>query len=193
MIQSQFAFTLRNPEDVRFDRSLGGGALWDLGSYQVSFARFVMRANPVEVAAWQVSSDRGVDLTFAGQMRFPSGVVAQFTCSLQSAARWSLELIGSAGRISLDIPWAQRPGEASHVHLYGESAAARSVFSDAALDLVETFEFAGRSAYHCEIEAMEAAILDRAAPVISLNDSRDNVVALEALHAAARGGCVIKC
>jgi xylose dehydrogenase (NAD/NADP) len=193
LIQSLFTFTLKDLEDVRFDPSLGGGSLWDLGSYQVSFARFVTRANPVEVAAWQVSSDRGVDLTFVGQMRFPSGVVAQFSCSFQSAAHWNLELIGSTGRISLDIPWTHRPADTSHVHLYGESAAATAVFSDAALDLVETFEFAGRSAYHFEIEAMEAAVLDNAAPVISLNDSRDNVATLEALYAAARDGCVMKC
>src|SRR5262249_33265323 len=49
LIRGLFTFTLARPGDIRFDAALGGGSIWDLGSYPVSFMRTMLRANPVEV------------------------------------------------------------------------------------------------------------------------------------------------
>ena len=95
VIQGFFGFTLDRGGDIRFDPSLGGGSLWDIGSYPVSFARTVMGANPVEVEAQQVLSDSGVDLTFTGQMRFASGALAQIASSFQVTPYWNAAVIGS--------------------------------------------------------------------------------------------------
>jgi predicted dehydrogenase len=46
-----FTFTLHRPGDIRLDPAMGGGSIWDLGSYCVSFARTILQAEPVEVAA----------------------------------------------------------------------------------------------------------------------------------------------
>ncbi len=195
MIQSLFCFTLftlKDPGDVRLDPDIGGGSLWDIGSYPVSFSRLVMKSNPVEVAAWQISSERGVDLTFMGQMRFPSGAVAQFSCSFQSVPHWEMDFLGGQGRINLDIPWTQRPGDASHVRVYRETPLGAATFGDNIEELVETFTFEGRSAYHCQVDAMAANILDGAPPVISLEDSRGNVATLVALYTSARENRIVK-
>jgi D-xylose 1-dehydrogenase (NADP+, D-xylono-1,5-lactone-forming) len=192
MIQSLFCFTLKNPDDVRLDPALGGGSLWDIGSYPVSFARLVMKSNPVEVAAWQITTDRGVDLTFMGQLHFPSGVVAQFSCSFQSVPHWEMDFLGTKGRINLDIPWNQKPNDASHVCLYRETAVGAATFGDTIEDLAESYTFEGRSAYHHEIKSMEASILDGTPPVITLDDSRGNIATLVALYTAARENRIVK-
>jgi predicted dehydrogenase len=191
MIQSIFCFTLQNPGDIRLDPDIGGGALWDVGSYPVSFARLAMKANPIEVAAWQMASERGVDMTLMGQMRFASGAVAQFGCSFQSVPHWHLDFVGSQGRINLDIPWMQR-FEPAHVRLYQDMPAGAATFGDSGEQLVETFTFEGRSAYHHEVDAMAASILEGVPPVISLEDSRGNVVTLVALYTSARENRVVK-
>jgi predicted dehydrogenase len=192
VIQSLFCFSLKNSGDVRLDPAIGGGSLWDLGSYPVSFSRVVMKSNPVTVAAFQISSDRGVDLTFMGQLHFPGGVAAQFCCSFQSVPHWEMDFLGTNGRINLDIPWTQKPGEASHVRVYRETAVGAATFGDTIEDLVETFTFEGRSAYHHEVESMEASILDGAPPVIALDESRGNVATLVALYTAARENKVVR-
>jgi xylose dehydrogenase (NAD/NADP) len=70
------------------DPALGGGSLWDVGCYPVSFAQALAGGDPLEVFGWQVLGDTGVDLTFAGQMRFGGGVLAQFdSSSLQALLR----------------------------------------------------------------------------------------------------------
>ncbi len=191
-IQSLFCFTLQNVGDVRLDPEIGGGALWDLGGYPVSFARLVMKAEPVEVSGWQISSERGVDLTFSGQLRFPGDVVAQFTCSFQTVPHCEMDFVGATGRIHLDIPWTQKPGETSHVRVYRAIARGTATFGDIGEELVETYTFEGRSAYHYQVEAMADAILDGAPPVISLGESRGNVAALVALYTAARESRVVK-
>ncbi len=191
MIQSLFCFTLKNPADVRLDLKVGGGALWDVGSYPVSFARLAMKADPIEVAAWQITSESGVDMTLMGLMRFANGALAQFGCSFQSVPTWEMNFVGSAGRINLDIPWMQR-FEPAHVRLYQEMAAGAATFGDSGAPLNDTFTFEGRSAYHHEVESMVASILDGAPPVISLDDSRGNVATLVALYASARENRVVK-
>ena len=81
-----------------------GGSIWDIGSYPISFIRIIMQAEPIEVAAWQVSSDRGVDLTLSGQMRFPGDAFGQFVCSFQASTHWELEVVGTQGRLDLRAP-----------------------------------------------------------------------------------------
>jgi D-xylose 1-dehydrogenase (NADP+, D-xylono-1,5-lactone-forming) len=192
MIQSLFCFSLKNPGDVRLNPALGGGSLWDIGSYPVSFSRLVMNSNPVEVAAWQLTTEHGVDLTFMGQLHFAGGAVAQFSCSFQSVPHWEMDFLGAKGRINLDIPWNQKPNDASHVCLYRETALGSATFGDTIEDLVETFTFEGRSAYHHEVESMEASILDGAPPVIELDDSRGNIATLVALYTAARENRIVR-
>ncbi|MHB8630282.1 MAG: Gfo/Idh/MocA family protein [Aggregatilineales bacterium] len=192
VIQSMFCFTLKNQDDVRLDPTIGGGSLWDIGSYPVSFSRLVMKAEPVAVAAWQITSDRGVDLTFTGQMRFPSDAVAQFSCSFQAVPHWEMDIFGAKGRINLDIPWTQRPDETSHVRVYRETILGAATFGDSIEELGEIFTFEGRSAYHHEVDSMAATIQDGASPTVSLDDSRSNVATLVALYTAARESHVVK-
>ncbi|MBC7810834.1 MAG: Gfo/Idh/MocA family oxidoreductase [Burkholderiales bacterium] len=190
-IQSFFGFTLKNAGDVRLDPAIGGGSLWDLGSYQVSFSRLALKANPLEVSAWQTTIEQGVDLTFCGQMRFAVGAVSQFVCSFQSVPHWEMDFIGTTGRINLDIPWKQR-GEPSNVRLYQEGTSGTSAFGDNATGLVDTFTFEGGKAYHHQVDAMAASILDGATPVVSVDESRGNIATLVALYTSARENRVVK-
>ncbi|HEX8619639.1 MAG TPA: Gfo/Idh/MocA family oxidoreductase, partial [Thermoanaerobaculia bacterium] len=84
VVNSAYTFLFTREGDVRFDPILGGGALWDVGCYCVSLARYVLGEEPVEAAASQRLGATGIDLSFDGTLRFPSEAVLQFRCSFEA-------------------------------------------------------------------------------------------------------------
>ena len=192
-IQCNFGFTLSHVGDIRLEPALGGGALWDIGSYPVSFSRTMVGAGPVAVAGWQVPSETGVDLSFGGQMRFRDGPVAQFCCSFAALTNWGARLIGSQGLIELDLPFQNQVGATARVRLARGGPAATATFGDGTDHLqVETVTYENCNAYQCQVEAMVASILDGTEPTIELADSRANVATLVGLYTAAREHTVVQ-
>lgn len=178
LIRGSFSFTLASDDDFRLRPEMGGGALWDVGCYPVSFARAVVGQPPTVVCGQQVAGATDVDMTFVGQMRFPDGTLAQFDCSFETQFGWKAEVVGTDGTIVLDNPW--RPG-------VGMPASIRvnRGMSDDFIDVEHV------NAYACEVEALNACVLDGAEPGMPLAESRDVVATIEALYRSARTGAAV--
>ena len=190
LIRGVFTFTLENPGDIRMDASMGGGSLWDLGSYCVSFARTVLQAEPVEVSVYQVTGDSDVDLSFSAQMQFPTGALVHFFCSFQSFAHIEADFLGAEGRLYADVPWVNHIGATANVRMTRRgNVEGTSTFSDG-MDgrMTDTKTYQNINAYQCEVDSMVESVLDGAEPVISLADSWKNVATIVALHESARTG-----
>ena len=70
-----------DPNNVRFDPSLGGGVLLDMGCYMVSASRMIMQAEPLSVRGWHKIDKRfGVDVACGGILEFPGGRMATVSC-----------------------------------------------------------------------------------------------------------------
>lgn len=194
LIRGTFTFPLERPGDIRLDPALGGGSIWDLGSYPVSFTRAMLGAEPLEVQGWQVAGQGGVDLSFAGQLRFAGGALAQFFSSFQAVPQADVDLIGSAGAIHLDLPYLNKVGVDSRVRLSRlRPARATGTFGDASSQMEEeVLTYPLVNAYQDEVEAVVACLLDGAAPLVPLADSRGNIAALEALCVSAREDRVVR-
>lgn len=194
LIRGVFAFTLENPGDIRLDMNMGGGSLWDLGSYCVSFARTVLQAEPVEVSAYQVCGDSGVDLSFSAQMQFPTGTLVHFFSSFQSFAHIEADFLGTEGRIFADIPWVNHIGASANVQITrSDNVEGTSTFSDSMEGhTTDTKTYENINAYQCEVDSMVESVLDGAEPVISLADSWKNIATIVALHESARTGKPIR-
>lgn len=190
LIRGVFAFTLEDPGDIRLDADMGGGSLWDLGSYCVSFARTVLQGEPVEVSAYQVSGDTGVDLSFSAQMRFPTGTLVHFFSSFQSFAHIEADFLGTEGRIYADIPWANHIGATANVWVTRSgNIEGRSTFSDSMEGhMTDTKMYENINAYQCEVDSMVESVLNGAEPIISLADSWKNIATIVALHESAQTG-----
>ncbi len=173
LVHGSFTFNLTRPSDARLDPALGGGCLWDVGCYPVSYARTVVGDEPVEVFGWQTTGPTGVDEMFTGQLRFPGEVYAQFDCSFHAPYRAHIEIVGREGTITVPLPF--RPGMNEHILLTrgGET---------------QTIAMPGQELYLGEVEDMADAILLGKAPRVSLADSRGNVATLLALLCSAREG-----
>ncbi len=166
-----FTFALTRERDVRLDPALGGGSLWDIGCYPVSYTCFLVDAAPLEVFGWQQTSDSGVDLEFAGTMRFRDGSVAQFDCGFVGPFRAEMEIIGrDAG---LKIVRAFRADEKSALLVVRG-------------DDIESLPFPAESPFAGEIADMEAVALDGRPQRIPLAESRRTAATLAALYRSAR-------
>jgi D-xylose 1-dehydrogenase (NADP+, D-xylono-1,5-lactone-forming) len=193
-VRGVFAFVLSRAEDIRFDPTLGGGSLWDLGSYCVSFMRTVLGQEALEVHGWQQSGPAGADTSFAGHLRFPQDVFGEFFSSFETCPHIEADLVGSAGRITLDVPWASRLDTVSRIRVWcADDSGPAGTFSDASGSLdYEEFAFERVNAYCEQIASMTATLLDGAPPVITLEDSRANVATLDALARSAAEGAAVR-
>jgi predicted dehydrogenase len=106
LIRSSFSFPIERG-DWRLDPSRGGGALWDVGCYGVNTARLFACAEPVRWQAMALRGPSGVDLTLAGLLEFPGGVLATIDCSFEQPFRCHYELIGTRGLV--EVPDAYLP------------------------------------------------------------------------------------
>jgi xylose dehydrogenase (NAD/NADP) len=172
-----FTFPLTRDADVRFDPALGGGSLWDVGCYPVSYACFLAGAAPVEVFAWQHLSPTGVDLEFAGMLRFADGSIAQFDSGFIGPLRTEMEVFGTAAALKITRPF--RTDDLSRLLLTtGDDS--------------ETLPFDAEPAFAGEIADMESAAIDGRPPCISLSESRRTVQTIRALYESARRGATVE-
>jgi len=171
MIRSNFTFVMTNPDDYRWKREMGGGSLWDIGCYPLSFARTILAAEPVEVFGWQVTGPTGIDDSFIAQIRFPDNVFALFDCSIRIPFRVFMEIVGDEASLRVLRPFNPGAQETLEFIHNGE---------------VENITVNGTPPYLSEVEDMADSILINKPPVISLSDSKANVAAILALFESVK-------
>lgn len=169
LVRGAFSFAARDAANIRLSQSLDGGALMDVGCYCVSGARLIA-GEPERVSAQQSIGGDGVDVVFAGTMRFADDVLAHFDCGLALASRDELEVVGEDGSLFLDDPWHCRE-PVIELRRSGEP--------------VERIEIEPIDPYLVEAENMSAAARGGAAPLLGRDDALGQARAIEALYEAA--------
>jgi D-xylose 1-dehydrogenase (NADP+, D-xylono-1,5-lactone-forming) len=176
LIKGAFTFTLTREGNYRRIKEMGGGSIWDVGCYPISYARMIVGEEPAEVFGWQVEGPDGCDDSFFGQMRFGNGVHAQFDCGFTSPPRSHIEIIGTEA--VLRVPQPFKPGVKCEVHLtHGDKR--------------EILKIKGQELYLGEVEDMCDSVLLGKPPRISLADSRANIRVILALLKSAQSGRVV--
>jgi predicted dehydrogenase len=101
-----FSYFNDSPTNVRHQPGMGGGGLLDIGFYPITMSRFIFEAEPVRVMGLlEIDPRFGVDRLASAILEFPRGH-AIFTCSTQLAPHQNLDILGTRGRIGVDIPWS---------------------------------------------------------------------------------------
>jgi predicted dehydrogenase len=126
-IQSSFCFPSEyDPRSRNFAPELAGGALLDLGIYNLTVTRFVLEQalgrcpEAVSIHAAGPLAPTGVDLRTHGQIVFPGGVVSQFVCAFDTSSDNALVIQGQKGRITL--PYGFHGAEELRLERHGEPA-----------------------------------------------------------------------
>jgi predicted dehydrogenase len=183
LINSWFAYYLP-PDDrqnIRLNPDLAGGSLWDVGVYPNSLVIVMAQAGPpVEVWASQLKGETGVEVSLTGQMKFANGVMAQISSGFRSPFRQGTHIIGELANIQLSEPWKPcTAGQDSQIDIFtgGDDPSETIVIP-----------VSGHDPYLCEVQAMEACVLDGAEPVVPLSLSRDFLKSVLALYQSAETG-----
>lgn len=171
LIKGAFTFTLTREGNYRNVKEMGGGSLWDVGCYPISFARMIVGEEPLEAFGWQVEGPGEIDEAFYGELRFGNGVHMQFDSGFKAHYRTYLEIVGSAGVLTIPSPF--KPGAKSEIQLTrGDEA--------------KTIKIRGQELYLGEVEDMYEAVVNGKAPRISLADSRGNIATILKLLESAQ-------
>ena len=173
MVHGSFSFVMTNKDDIRWDPHMGGGALWDIGCYPLSFTRMLLGAEPLEVFGWQVTSPSGIDEVFAGQLRFPGDIYFQLDCSFKIPFHTFMEIVGDEGTLSIPRPFNDMARKDLYLTRDGKTS---------------TIIVKGPDPYLAEVEDFTNAILLNQPPVTTLADSRRNTAAILALLESAKTG-----
>jgi xylose dehydrogenase (NAD/NADP) len=179
LVRAVFNFAIQDRDNIRLAPEKGGGSLWDVGVYPVSFAQYIMGGPPHAVLGNQRQGDTGVDELFAGQMYYGGGRMAQISSSLSTPFYTAAEVLGSGGRLTLNRPFVNVHEPASQVIFYPADGPA------------EQLPGSDEYLYLGEVEDMHAAILDGAPNYLALTETRDHVRTVLALYESAKTGRVV--
>jgi xylose dehydrogenase (NAD/NADP) len=99
-------FTFNNAaakHDIRFKREMGGGALYDVGCYPISAARYLLEQEPeaATMHAFFSPEHDDVDMMASGLVEFAGGVGLTFQCAMWADFANTLEIRGTEGTIYL--------------------------------------------------------------------------------------------
>jgi predicted dehydrogenase len=119
-------------DNSRLDAHLGGHPLLDVGIYCVNAARYLFRAEPTEVTAFEATGDdprfKDVPETVCAVLRFPGERLATFTCGFGQSKASNYYVLGTKGQIRLD-PAFSHVGE-RRVYLTTDAAPDVTTFPD---------------------------------------------------------------
>jgi predicted dehydrogenase len=176
-VDSWFSFHNDDPTNIRNILEAGGGALYDIGCYNVNLSRLLFGAEPVGVQAVVTRDpEMGVDTVTSALLRFPTGV-ATFTCSTRAEDDQRVHIHGTTGRIEIEIPFNIPPDRPTRIALVagGDPPVAPNR---------EVLEFPPADAYAIEAGAFAAAILDGSPLPTPPEDAVANLRVIEAIFAA---------
>jgi len=173
LVRGSYTYPGTDPDDYRWKPEMGGGGLWDVGCYPLSYTRALLGAEPLEVFGWQVTGPTGVDELFTAQLHFPDDVYAQFDCSVKIPYHVFMEIVGDEA--TLIIPKPFNPGMKETLYLTRGGK-------------VEKIVVKGTGSYIGEVEDIADAILLGKPQRVSLADSRANTAAILALFESAKTG-----
>jgi D-xylose 1-dehydrogenase (NADP+, D-xylono-1,5-lactone-forming) len=168
-IQSAFRFFLNRPNTIKVRPELGGGSLYDVGSYPVNFVGMVMDALP-ESCSVQAVLENGVDTIFSAVLKYPNGVIANIHSGFNAFPQMSSEVIGTLGRMEIPDTFAGISGTIK-------------VITEAGIREVQVDE---SDRYALEVQSFANAVLGRKSSLFSLQESLQNMkvidMLLEQLH-----------
>ena len=180
LVLGHFSYFRRDPDDVRSKVEYGGGVLLDIGCYPVTLSRWLFGQEPVEVSATlERDPELKVDRLVAGLLRFRTGQ-ACFTVAGQAVPFQRMQILGTRGRIELEIPFNAPNDRPCRVLVDDGRDLVGSGIEAIAVEAADQFQLQG--------DAFSAAIRGRGTVPVPLEDAIGNMAVLDALLRSAVSG-----
>jgi predicted dehydrogenase len=171
-IEGTFCVAISDPEDIRYDLSLGGGATMDLGCYPIHWCRTAAGTEPTVLRAEARESPPGVDVTMTAELRFPENIPCKIHCSMAADTGFQafLQVTGTKGKLRADNPIVPHFGHQLRLTIDGTE---------------KSEQIEGRTTYDHQLEAFVAAVLDGEPQPTGGPDAIANMRVIDAVYRAA--------
>jgi predicted dehydrogenase len=174
-IQVIFSYFNVDPGNIRNKADIGGGGLLDIGCYAVVAGRYFFDTEPLRVVTLMDRDPAfGVDRTTSALMDFGAGRQLAFTVSTQSVPYQRIQILGTKGRIEVEIPFNAPPDLPTR--LFVDDGSAHGNRSARAI------EFPVVDQYQLQGETISRAIRGAAPLDYGLEDAVLNMRILDALR-----------
>lgn len=177
-LHMSFASPNYDPANIRNSAAAQGGSLTDKGCYASLLASYLFGGAPVRViGAMDVDAAFGVDRLTTALLDF-SHAQASFNCSSQLAAYQHLVVMGTKGRIEVEIP----------VNLPDDAPTRLTLVAGSTLpeQTSQTVSFAPLNQYRLMFEQFCRAVRLGEAPSVSLDLSERNAAIIDALFRSTK-------
>lgn len=177
-VQSWFSYYNDDPTNIRNRVQNGGGAVMDIGCYNINLSRMLFDAEPERISA-TVRRDpaMGIDIVSSAMLEFPGGKHSTFTCSIRAEDDQRVHIHGSEGLVEIEIPFNIPPDVETRIFVtvgHGGPVAVPT----------QTISFQPADAYTIEAELFADAVLSGSDVPVPASDAVANMEVIETILAA---------
>lgn len=174
-VDSFFSYFNDDPTNIRNRVENGGGAVMDIGCYNINLSRLVFDAEPTIVeSVVRRDQEMGIDILTSAVLSFPRGGQSSFTCSTRAEDFQRVHIVGTGGRIEIEIPFNIPPGVDTRISVTagGEPPLAPAT---------ETVVFPPANQYTIQAELFASSILHDTPVAVDPSDAVANMKVIEAI------------
>lgn len=172
-VNSFFSYYNDDPDNIRNKPDMGGGGLMDIGCYCISLSRFLFDQEPIDISGyWKIDPNFGTDYLTSGTLEFESGT-ATFSCATQTAPHQQVTIVGTQGRIVIEIPFNAPPDQTIRIWLFKNEQKKEITFLPA-------------NQYTLQAKAFSDAIIKDDPVPTPLTDAVNNMIAIDAFRKSAQ-------
>lgn len=161
---STFRFFLDRPNTIKVKPELGGGSLYDVGSYPVNFIGKISGKEPISVSP-EFDMHDGVDINFSAVLKYEDGLIANINSGFNAFPRNYSEIVGTKGMLEIPDTFMGTDGL-----IYLTTSEGRKEI------YIEKSE-----RYVLEVEDFADAILNNREPLIPMSETMRNMRVIDRL------------
>jgi predicted dehydrogenase len=175
-----FSYFNADPGNVRNVREYGGGGLLDIGCYLVNTSRFIFGAEPLRIAGTiECDPATGIDRLTSMLLDF-DGRHAIGTCSTQALYYQRIQIVGTRGRLEIEIPFNAPSDRSTRIFLDPNGDPSGTGIEMIAIQPCDQFAL--------QFEEFSTGILESRPQRVPLEDAVANMACIDAVFRSAESG-----
>jgi predicted dehydrogenase len=175
-----FSYFNDDPNNIRNMTGIGGGGLMDIGCYPITTSRFLFGGEPKHVSGLvEFDPKLGTDRLSSAMLDFGSGH-SIFTCSTQLVPYQRMQILGTKGRVEIEIPFNAPPDKPCRIFVDdGSDPGGRNA-------RVEELPVCDQ--YGLQGDDFSRAVLGKGEVQVTLENALANMAVIEAVFRSAKSG-----
>jgi predicted dehydrogenase len=180
-MQVGFSYFNDDPSNIRNQADIGGGALYDIGCYAIAAGRWFFEVEAQgAIASMDLDPAFGTDRSTSGLLDFGGGRQLSFAVSTQASPYQRVVLVGTRGRLEIEIPFNAPPDEACRYWIDDGSSLNGTSRVETVMPVADQ--------YQLQAEAFSRAVRNERPDTSALDDAVWGMRTIDALFASVKSG-----